>query len=173
MKEEFRSIGYGYHVSNKGRVFKYSKGKRVFLHQCLTKGYYRVKLRTAGNVQKNFYVHRLVAMAFVPKPKGKEYVDHKDCNTTNNYSCNLRWVTPMENSHNIHTLKNIRSAAKSMKRHTIPIIRVADDGKERKYPSIKSAVKDGYYAGSIYKCLRGEMTTHRGFRWKYQSLNNQ
>lgn len=169
MKEEFRDIGFGYHVSNKGRIFKYRNGKRSFLAQNLTKGYLRVKLRIGDGKQKNFYVHRLVAMAFIYKPGGKEYVDHKDCNPLNNNVENLRWVSALENSHNIHTRKNVRQANKRMDRHTIGIVRISDDGSEKIYPSIKSAIMDGYYARSIYKCLNGQMKKHHGCRWKYQS----
>lgn len=170
MKEEFKSIGCGYHVSNKGRIFKYVQGKKFFLTQTPDAGgYYKVKLRLADGKQKNFFVHRLVAMAFIHKPKDKEYVDHKDCNPKNNCIDNLRWVTAYENAHNRNTKKHVKLAAKTMTRYTVAICRISSSGYVKKYPSIKSAVKDGYYSGSIYKCLRGQMKTHRGYRWAYQS----
>ena len=47
---------------------------------------------------KTYYAHRLVAVAFLGSPPGKDYqVDHIDGDSTNNSLENLRWVTPSEN----------------------------------------------------------------------------
>lgn len=42
-------------------------------------------------------VHRFVAETFVPNPKNKNYVNHKDNNRKNNNADNLEWVTQSEN----------------------------------------------------------------------------
>ena len=59
-------------------------------------GYKAVGLKTGGNV-KNHYVHRLVAEAFLEKPKGKDFINHKDFDRGNNNVSNLEWVTQKEN----------------------------------------------------------------------------
>jgi len=46
------------------------------------------------------FVHRLVAMAFIPNPENKPYVDHIDNNKLNNNVNNLAWVTSSENCRN-------------------------------------------------------------------------
>ena len=65
------------------------------------KGYYHVMLCVNGR-NKRFYVHRLVAMAFIPNPENKPEVNHRDGVRTNNNSENLEWCTAFENSLDAH-----------------------------------------------------------------------
>ena len=46
---------------------------------------------------KHFYVHRLVAMAFIPNPNNLPEVNHKDFNPVNNRADNLEWMTSYDN----------------------------------------------------------------------------
>ena len=59
-------------------------------------GYKIVGLKHGGK-RKNFYIHRLVAAAFIDNPDNKNYVNHIDFNKANNNSCNLEWCTQKEN----------------------------------------------------------------------------
>jgi len=56
--------------------------------------------------RKQHFVHRLVAKAFIPNPSGLPFINHKDCDPTNNHVDNLEWCTAKENS--IHAYQNGR-----------------------------------------------------------------
>ena len=61
-------------------------------------GYGAVALSNGpGNKPWNVLVHRLVALNFIPNPKGLPQVNHKDSNKLNNHVSNLEWVTQTDN----------------------------------------------------------------------------
>lgn len=105
-KEEWRWVdGFEtrYEVSNLGRVRSWftcrntlRKQPRVLKPWITNVGYPVVGL-SAPEVKERFLVHRLVAQAFVPNPKEKPHVNHKDSNRANANADNLEWVTRSEN----------------------------------------------------------------------------
>ena len=85
-----------YLVSNYGRVKNAITGK--FKTQSDNgHGYLKVILYK-NNKGKNEYVHRLVALAFIPNPENKTTVNHLDEDKQNNYVGNLEWATQSENN---------------------------------------------------------------------------
>lgn len=84
-----------YSVSETGTVYNHDKGK--FMKPYMNKGYLLVPIRYK-KYKKNYLIHRLVAEAFIPKPDGKDYVNHIDGNKENNNVSNLEWCTASENS---------------------------------------------------------------------------
>ena len=109
MHETFRPVvGYErfYIVSDRSviyRLHRYDKQrKRTLLPRPLkpaldsSTGYLRVSL--AGEEgKKSWYLHRVVALAFIPNPLGLPQINHKDGNRANPALTNLEWVTPSEN----------------------------------------------------------------------------
>lgn len=62
----------------------------------LSNGYYAVGL-WKNNKQKLEFVHRLIAMAFIPNPENLPEINHIDGNKTNNNIENLEWCTQFQN----------------------------------------------------------------------------
>lgn len=50
-----------------------------------------------GSKYKNFYIHKLVAIAFIPNPLNKPEINHKNFVRADNMATNLEWCTHEEN----------------------------------------------------------------------------
>ncbi len=85
-----------YEVSNKGNVRNINTN-RVLKRRLSAQGYDRVRLYK-NKVGKNEFVHRLVAIAFIPNPNNYPLVNHKDETTLNNSVENLEWCTYQYNN---------------------------------------------------------------------------
>lgn len=86
-----------YSVSNNGDVRNDRKNGgsgRVLKPHFGTSGYYQIML---GRKTSPLYVHRLVAIAFLPNPDNLPEVDHINGDKTDNRVSNLRWVTRATN----------------------------------------------------------------------------
>ena len=98
MEEEWMAIiGYEnlYEISNKGQV-RSLRNKIIMKQLTHYKGYKYLYLGNHG--RKKFFVHRLVACAFIPNKDNKEIVNHIDENKSNNIITNLEWMTVGENT---------------------------------------------------------------------------
>ena len=70
--------------------------------------------------EKLFYVHRIIASAFIPNPENKPEVNHKDGNKGHNNVENLEWVTSSENQ--IHAFAHdLQKSRKGSKHHHVKI----------------------------------------------------
>lgn len=95
MKEIWKKInGFNYYISSFGKV-KNSKDK-ILAGYYTKSGYYRINLTNNG-VIKRYCIHKLVAEYFIPNPKNKKEVNHKDRNKHNNCIDNLEWCNRYEN----------------------------------------------------------------------------
>lgn len=100
--------GTNYQISSWGRVKNKITGhiNKHYVHNRV--GYMRAELFDGmGHTnKKRYFVHRLVASAFIPNPENKECVNHKDANRANNHLENLEWATQSENmQHCFHVTK--------------------------------------------------------------------
>lgn len=184
-KEEWKDIqGHpNYQVSSTGRIksiertvscFKYKKIKQEkILKTCLNSSGYK----TISLDNKRFYIHRLVAQAFLPNPENKPVIDHIDTNKENNSIENLRWVTYSENNNNLITYEKYKRGRlgfkdraetkikKSLSAFKRPVKCIETGGM---YESCKSAfIKTGISSIGISRACRGVRKTAGGFHWAF------
>jgi hypothetical protein len=110
--EEWRDIpgqeGY-YQVSNFGRIKTVSRRveSRPQVYITIPEKIRKIGIDSNGYSYVNFsklgkqttgFLHRCIAMAFIPNPENKKEVNHIDGNKQNNDISNLEWNTPLENS---------------------------------------------------------------------------
>jgi len=96
-----------YSVSNIGNIrsngFEVRNGNgvrrvrpRILKLQNHPQGYKVVNIKI-NDKYETLLVHRMVAMAFIPNPDNKEFINHIDGNKLNNCVDNLEWCTRQEN----------------------------------------------------------------------------
>ena len=168
MKEEiWKFTDYdGYMVSNLGRVKSIDRilppdrmhpfGQRIKgkIKSCFN-SHHKYSSTMLG--KKRFYVHRLVAKAFVPNPENKPDVNHKNGNTKDNRAENLEWVTRKENSiHARDVLKRMRA---------IPVFCIELN---KNFPSVSCAAKyignKNSHGGGINRAIKTGCST-LGYHW--------
>lgn len=92
--ENYAIIDERYIVSAEGEIFFISnKGIVKRKPRVHSNGYLRATI-----FEKDFYIHRLVAMCFLDNPFNYPEVNHKDGNKQNNSVGNLEWCTRAQNN---------------------------------------------------------------------------
>lgn len=102
MEQWRRILGGHYAISDEGRIMRLSRGMGARPGRMLSPiqnrdGYVVVNLKVHGK-QKICRVHRLVGEAFLPNPKNKPQINHKNNDRQDNRASNLEWVTNLENA---------------------------------------------------------------------------
>ena len=114
-----------YAISTFGRLRNLMTGKlRVFSKD--GGGYPSTVLRNGGKTRK---IHRLVAETFIPNPKNKPNINHKNAVRGDNRVENLEWCTQSENVKHSYAIGTMnRTGSKNnqakLREKDIPIIRM-------------------------------------------------
>ncbi len=180
--EEWRDIaGYEglYQVSNHGRIrsldryvphrtfgTKFCQGHVMVAHKT-NSGYLAVNL-CKDNKYKTYDIHRLVAMAFIPKPEAdKDQINHKDENKENNAAGNLEWCTcSYNNTYGTRMEKQIAKQAKAVQQCDL------NGNVIQEFISASEAERtiSGKFTGAISHCLNGKTKTAYGYIWKFKEV---
>lgn len=169
-----KTLHYGQKVSN--NHWK-ETSSRLLKQKTSTSGYQRVELYKKDS-RKCFYVHRLVAMAFLDNPENKPQINHKDGNKLNNCVDNLEWATSSENlKHAAQTGLRINPMlGKKGKKSPLakPVIQYDLDGNFVAYWHSVADVARAFNTKitTICACTNGRHKSSKGYIWKYYDGNN-
>ncbi|HEL7630565.1 TPA: HNH endonuclease [Stenotrophomonas maltophilia] len=119
-------------------------------------GYLSITAYSRG-VEKNLYVHRMVALAFLPKTADE--VNHKNGVKTDNSVGNLEWIS---------TAENIRHAKSVLEKNCTPVIATPiAGGTSLRFFSMKEACRRlGVSISSVSLCVRGKQRSSHGWTFR-------
>lgn len=164
--EEFRDIeGYEglYQVSSYGRVYSLIN-KRFLKSQKIKTGYLQVDL-WKNRKRKKYYVHRLVAQAFLENQLNLSDVNHINEVKTDNRLCNLEWMSHKE---------NINYGTRTEKRSK-KVLQMTKNGEfVAEFPSTMEASRQTRInQGDISRCCNGNNNySHAGgYVWRFKDVS--
>lgn len=175
IKKELDIDGYKIDVYENGDVYRVERtfynpsGKKYFLpRKKLSQndngnGYFWIRIYI-NNKATRIYVHRLVAMAFIPNAQNKPEVNHIDGNKGNNNVSNLEWCTRLEN------VRDYIDKGRAKHRDAFPIIQFDKNGEVvceyRK--SEEAAIKYNTSDTNIRASATNKANTAVGYVWIYK-----
>lgn len=135
-------------------------------------GYLVVHLRPSGRSITPL-VHRITLSAFVPQPKGKPFVNHKNGIRHDNRLENLEWCDRSENAIHAYRVLGIESAMKGrtgrMHVQSKPVIATSlATGEKTRFDAYQDASRAGFSASGICACIHGRQKSHYGHTWELE-----
>ena len=143
------------------------------LHPSLARdGYLRLNIVLKDGRVKKYFIHRLVAMAFLPNPNNYPMVNHKDENKTNNHITNLEWC---EAKYNINYGTGIKRRAVQVQKR----VEMLDKNTNEVLRIFESVGEASAFVGVSIACITNTCTNYdghhktcRGYKWRYAAVTN-
>lgn len=166
-----------YEVSDFGRIRSMDRYTHTWNGQVFKKGviktlkedkdgYFKVWLSKESK-KKPFFVHRLVAEAFIVNAEKLPIVNHMDGNKKNNHVDNLEWCTRSHNDKHAfeHGLRKATDGGTSKR-----VAKIDPDTNEilAIYESMSAAARvNDITVQSISYCANGKQEIAKGFKWAF------
>ncbi len=150
-----------YKISRDGQIFSIWLKK---MKKNIDRGGYKSSYMIDSNKKGHtMYVHRAVAMAYIPNPNNYKIINHKDGDPSNNVVENLEWCTYEQNSQHAYDT-GLNTSLRSV------IQMDEEDNIINIFKSIKEAAEiTGINRSCISSVCRGVYKNKitGGYRWKY------
>lgn len=150
-----------YKIDENGNVYS------LFSNKCLKQskranGYMGVSLRIK-NRQVCFYIHRLVAIAFIDNPDNLETVNHINGDKTNNCKDNLEWCSYSDNEKHAwdNHLNNSEAVDRAVLQYTMNGVFV------KEYKNCAEAVRKTGIK-HVHCAAKGARKSAGGYIWKFK-----
>lgn len=161
-----------YRISNHGKVKSlartikrsnntYMRIKERILKTYINQNGYEIAVIQKGKKGKHLQVHRLIALAFIPNPKNKPFVNHINGIKTDNRLINLEWCTRSENEKHAHRIGLKSCAGENHSQSILTRAQVLHIRSRKGCESISNLAKSH---GVSYSCIKGILS---GRTWKH------
>ena len=178
-------VGYEnlYQVSNYGRVYSLISGK--FLKPCKERnGYLYISLHKNKKTKK-YFVHKIVATAFIENPLQLPQVNHISEDKSDNRIENLEWcsasyncnygtrtarIIPKTLAHPNYKATREKCGKAATEKCSKIVLQFTKDGKFiNEFPSVREAERQTSIAHShISSCCRGKLKSAGKYLWRFK-----
>lgn len=149
-----------YLVNEYGDLVSLRRKNPYLMKKQLYKNGYQYYPIQDGKRNVKIKVHRIVAATFLTSVPGKDLVNHKDGDKTNNHYENLEWCTNSENQIHAFRVLGSRHAGKPKKR-----VLCVETGEI--FDSVsKAAIMKGTFRSAIRKVINGKQKIAGGYTWQ-------
>jgi hypothetical protein len=156
-----------YKISSLGRI-KNKQTRRILSIKPVSDGYIRTNLSLNNNILKHFYIHRIVALTFIPNPENKPTVNHINTIKDDNRVINLEWATFNEQSYK----ENRKPHKQKIGLKKIYQCDLEGNIIKKWDKAIDAENALNINRKNILKVLKGERKQSGGFIWKYCEKEN-
>lgn len=148
-----------YKISTNGGIYSIISKKLLTSYSSLS-GRRSITLVNDQGEQKKMYIHRLVALAYLPNPNNYPVINHIDGNPANNKVGNLEWCTYAQNSQHAYDT--------GINKNKTAVVQFTLEGEEiARFDSTKDAGSAiGVNRTAISYALKDFSRSSGGFRWK-------